>query len=304
MTEQKVTVELAQLRIRPRPDSPIPECVFRTLPEGEDTALDVYWQLQRLKAQGAYPEAATTWEQVLRITMDKVAIPIRLRRDGEKWVVTSGELGVIAAMHRGETTAACIVKEEVAPIQQPAGARAKGGTDLESRIANFAGWLWARPQPPGFELADTAVSLVSQLEQSLRAEEIWSVLFGDRCAKMPERWQPTKRQREKAAISILAQQVHCRPYTVQQLLRVGKLPSCVREIAPDLSARKLRLLANLQDAETQCRVARALTRRPLSTRQLQQLVTLCNKGVPIAEALSMVDQTGAASLKEALALMN
>ena len=51
-------------------------------------------------------------------------------------------------------------------------------------------------------------------------------------------------------------------------------------------------------------MARALTRRPLSTRQLQQLVTLCNKGVPIAEALSMVDQTGAASLKEALALMN
>jgi len=304
MTEHKVTVELAQLRIRPRPDSPIPECVFRTLPEGEDTALDVYWQLQRLKAQGAYPEAATTWEQVLRITMDKVTIPIRLRRDGEEWVVTSGELGVIAAMHRGETTATCIVEEEATPAPRPVEAGVAKGTELDAQIANFAGWLRARPQPPGFELADTACSLVSQLEQSLRAEEIWSVLFGKQFGKMPQGWTPTATDRRKAAVLSLAERARCEERTISRLLRISQLPSRIRQITPSLSARKLRLICRLQDPAAQVQVAEALTHRPLSTRQLQELVALCNKNISVAEALQMIDQEETGSLEEVVALMD
>lgn len=304
MTEQKVTVELAQLRIRPRPDSPIPECVFRTLPEGEDTALDVYWQLQRLEAQGAYPEAAATWEQVLRIIMDKVTVPIRLRRDGEEWVVTSGELSVIAAMHRGETTATCIVEEEVTPASRPVEAGVAKGTELDAQIANFAGWLRARPQPPGFELADTACSLVSQLEQSLRVEEIWSVLFGEQLDKMPQGWTPTAADRRKAAILTLAGQARCSALTIRRLLRISRLPPRIRELQPHLSARKLRILCTLRCQADQIEIARTLARRPLSTDHLQDLVILCNKGIPVTEALQMVDRKDKASLKEVLSVMD
>lgn len=304
MTEQTATVETSKIHIRPRPNSPIPECVFRTLPEGEDTALDVYWQLQRLKAQGAYPEAVAAWEEILRIIMNKIPTPIRLRRDGEDWVVASGELGVIAAMHKGQKAVLCIVEEAPAPAQRPAEVQAAGKTALETRIANFAGWLRARPQPPGFELADAAASLVSDLEQSLTSEEIWSALFGKQFGKMPQGWIPSATDRRQAAVWTLAKQARCQVRTIGRLLRISQLPPRIREIIPNLSARKLRLICRLQKPATQIQVAKALARRPLSTRQLQELVVLCNKDIPIVEALQMIDREDANSLKEALALID
>jgi len=303
MTPKTAVLKLDGLHIRPRSGSPIPDCVFSTLPEGKDTAFDIYWQLQLLKPQARYPEAAATWQEILRIRMERIEIPVHVYKEDSEWIVASGELGVLAAMHGGAQTLPCIIEQGKVTAVSRGPSEAPGVGDLDARIADFAGWLRARPQPPGFQLADAAVSLIADLERSLSAGEIWTMVFGKHYDTMPSGWKPLKKDRKTAAVLALAQRARCHPLTIRRLLRISALPTQIRQLQPDLSARKLRIICSLRDEKAQREVAALIARRPLSTRQLQKLVTACNKGMSVTQALASIDREGSSPIEEAASLI-
>lgn len=291
-------IELLVLHIVPREGSPFPEEMLLSLPYGGRNDLENVYH--------AIPLWMRTHEQValLREKMIEMAIarswqPVHVRQEGTQMIITSGELDALAALHAGESVIPCIY--DVPPEQPPASSLQEGrevapapaplgtGRSLEHEIADFAGWLHARPQPPGFRLAAAASYCRGELAQSLSAEEVWTILFGDRYSRMPTGWRPTPGHLWKASIKELARWAKTSEYTIKSLLKVDELPASIRRGAEGLSFRALRTISHLKGEDRQRMVVQVLKRRPLSARQLEMLVSLCNKGMAVEQALIQID---------------
>lgn len=293
-------IELRVLHICLREGSPFPQEMLLSLPHGGRNDLSNVYHAIPLWARD-HEQVAALRQGMIEIAIAKNWEPVRVRQKGTQMIITSGELDALAALHAGEDFISCIyevppeqppvpaVKEKgsVRPTPRPPGA----GRSLDHEIADFAGWLHARPQPPGLKLAAAARYCRAELGKSLTPEEVWTILFGNRYSRMPTGWLPTPEQVWQASIKELARRANTSEYTVKTLLKIDRLPASIREASANLSFRTLERIARLHDAGKQKQVTQLLNRRPLSARQLAKLVSLCNSGMTVEQAVSQIDQS-------------
>lgn len=291
-------IELRVLHICPREGSPFPQEMLVSLPHGGRNDLSNVYHAIPLWARD-HEQVAALRQRMIEIAIAKNWEPVHVRQEGTQMIVSSGELDALAALHAGEDSISCIyevppeeppvpaVKEKgsVRPTPRPPGA----GRSLDHEIADFAGWLHARPQPPGLKLAAAARYCRAELGKSLTAEEVWTILFGNRYSRMPTGWLPTEEQVWQASIKELARRANTSEYTVKALLKIDRLPASIREASANLSFRTWRTIARLKDEDKQRAVVDVLKRRPVSARELERLVSLCNKGMTVEHALTQVD---------------
>ena len=138
----------------------------------------------------------------------------------------------------------------------------------------------------------SASYLHQRLRQTLPEEEVWAHTIGDRSTQMPRGWRPMKEQREKAIISKMSEACNVSSYTVKTLFDMGSLPAHVLDEASQLglSFRNLRTIHRLHRGDDQEALLDLLSRRPLTSRQLEQVVSLCNKELPIPMAVMVIDE--------------
>ena len=163
---------------------------------------------------------------------------------------------------------------------------------LDQELANFAACFHAHPhQPAGDKLVRSASYLHQRLRQTLPEEEVWAHAIGDRSIQMPQGWRPMEEQREKAIISKMSEACNISSYTVKTLFGMGSLPAHILNEASQLglSFRNLRTVYRLHRVEDQEALLDLLSRRPLTSRQLEQVVSLCNKGLSVPMAVTTID---------------
>ena len=308
-------IKLDALHVRWHPDSPIPRAIYDGLLYGD--SLDSLYQTLWTWAT-TDDKAAELKTKMLDLCTSQSWQPIQVVQEGTRFFIVSGELDALAAMHAGEESIACTWKNGRAPATPPADEAARPLPDqaerpvrpappppdaaraLDHQIADFAGWLHARPQPSGHVLAASAAHLVAEIGRALSPDDVWDLLFADRYSRMPTGWQPTPKQVHRAAVKHLAREARTSEYTVNTLLRVAQLPQPVRERTLELSFSKLERLVRLYDPSVQLEVAALLQRRPLTFRQLTRLVSLCNRGMSVEEAIVEIDAMEASARKRSL----
>nr|HID12290.1 hypothetical protein [Anaerolineae bacterium] len=222
-------IKLDALHVRWHPDSPIPRAIYDGLLYGD--SLDSLYQTLWTWAT-TDDKAAELKTKMLDLCTSQSWQPIQVVQEGTRFFIVSGELDALAAMHAGEESIACTWKNGRAPATPPADEAARPLPDqaerpvrpappppdaaraLDHQIADFAGWLHARPQPSGHVLAASAAHLVAEIGRALSPDDVWDLLFADRYSRMPTGWQPTPKQVHRAAVKHLAREARTSEYTV------------------------------------------------------------------------------------------
>ena len=297
------------LHVRPREGSPIPREIFDALFYGDNLSslLTTIWTWAQTD-----DGAAAIKERMLDICIAKNWQPVHVCQEDDKLFISSGELDALAALHSGAPSIACVYdvplarppapspKEEVRPMSPPPEMETTKPTPpppetkrtLDQELANFAACFHAHPhQPAGDKLVRSASYLHQRLRQTLPEEEVWAHTIGDRSTQMPWGWRPTEEQREKAIISKMSEACSISSYTVKALFGMGSLPAHILDEAGQLglSFRNLRTVYRLHRVEDQEALLDLLSRRPLTSRQLEQVVSLCNKGLSVPMAVTTID---------------
>jgi len=301
------TINLDTLHVRWHPNSPIPRAIYDGLLYGD--SLDSLYQTLWTWA-ATDDKAAELKRKMLDLCTSKSWQPIQVVQEGTRFFIVSGELDALAAMHAGEKSIACTWRNGQAPATpladeaaRPLPAQAERPARpappppdvtraLDHQIADFAGWLHARPQPSGHVLAASAAHLVAEIGKVLSPDEVWDLLFANRYSRMPTGWQPTPEQVHRAAVKYLAREAKTSEYTVNTLLKIAEQLTGLRDITPDWSMRKLEILLRLKGRERRQDLVMTLRkqRRPFTLRQLARLVSLCNHGLTVEEALNTLDR--------------
>ena len=130
-------LKIGLLHCLPRPGSPLPDSLWRSLLPGQENVLNIYLTLARLRDQ-ADPRAKKTMEHIRELESRTPgepfpAIDIKLRSGG--WVVDEDELSCLAMVAAGLETAPVLIRGMAPLPAQPASVEAAAPT----------------PQPPSVE---------------------------------------------------------------------------------------------------------------------------------------------------------